>query len=76
MCIKSLARKSVVIDLQKSNSDVDQLAGRLGGGCYFFHVEENFITQAYLFSQESIAQQFLNAVQFFPEYISGKLDSI
>jgi hypothetical protein len=76
MCLQSLQRKSVILDIQKSNSDIDQLAGRLGGNCYFFYVEENSIRQAYLFSQESIAQQFLNAVQFFPEYISAKLDSI
>ncbi|MEA5489297.1 MULTISPECIES: hypothetical protein [Pseudanabaena] len=62
--------------MNKSSVDVDQLAGRLGGNCYFFYVGSDSITQAFVFSKELIAQQFLNAVQFFPEFLSGKLDSI
>jgi len=74
MCNPSLARKSVSVHLNKSSVDIDQLAGRLGGGCYFFYVGDGFIAQSFLFSEEKIATQFLNNVQFSPEFISGKID--
>lgn len=74
MCNPSLARKSVSVDLNKSSVEIDQLAGRLGGNCYFLHVGGGCITQSFLFSEETIAQQFLNNVQFSPEFISGKID--
>lgn len=74
MCIKSLQRKSISILITKSNADIDQLAGRLGGNCYFYHLGEDGLTQAYLFESESCAEQFLNAVQFFDEFISVNAD--
>lgn len=74
MCINSLARKSVSILIQKSSVGIDQLAGRLGGNCYFYHLDTEGITQAFLFTEESYAEQFMNAVQSFPEFISSKFD--
>lgn len=75
MCIQSLARKSVSILIDKSSADIDQLAGRLGGNCYFSYVGSDGVTQAFLFNQESYAEQFLSSVKAFPELISAKFDS-
>jgi|694.fasta_scaffold13897_9 hypothetical protein len=74
MCIASLARKSVSILIQKSSVGIDQLAGRLGGNCYFYHLGAEGVTQAFLFEKESYAEQFLISVKDFPEYISGSVD--
>ena len=76
MCMQSLQRKSVSILITKSSADIDQLAGRLGGNCYFYYTGSDGVSQAYLFNQESSAEQFLNAVQFFPEYISANADCV
>jgi len=76
MCIQSLQRKSVSILISKSSVEIDQLAGRLGGNCYFYRLDKDGATQAFLFNQESSAEQFLNAVQFFDEFISASLDCV
>ena len=67
MCIKSLARKSVCVYLERSSVHVDQLAGRLGGNCYMCFVGDELITQGFLFNQESFAQQFYEAVEYLPD---------
>ena len=74
--MKSLQRKSVCINLNKSSIDVDQLAGRLGGNCYFYYLGKDGATQNFLFEQESSAQQFINAVQFYSEFISAEIESL
>ena len=66
MCNSSLQRKSVCVYLEKSSVDVDQLAGRLRGNCYMWFVGEELITQAFLFNQESFAEQFYKAVDHLP----------
>lgn len=75
MCIQSLSRKSVSILIQKSSADIDQLAARFGGACYFYHLGHDGLTQSFLFRQESFAEQFLVSVKVFPEFISGSFDS-
>lgn len=70
MCNRSLQRKSVFVYLNKSSVEsveIDQLARRLGGNCYEFFVGEDLITQAFLFNQESLADQFYKAVEYLPE---------
>lgn len=75
MCIQSLQRKSVSILISESSADIDQLAGKLGGSCYFCHLGHEGVTQSFLFRQESFAEQFLASVKVFPEFISGSVDS-
>lgn len=53
--------------LNKSSVEVDQLARKLGGNCYMLFVGEQLITQAFLFNQESFADQFYKAVGYLPE---------
>jgi len=67
MCNPSLARKSVCVYLEKSSVEVDQLAGKLGGNCYDWFVGDELITQAFLFNQESFAQEFYKAVEHLPD---------
>ncbi len=67
MCNQSLQRKSVCVYLEKSSVEVDQLAGRLGGNCYMWYVGEELITQAFLFNQQSFAEQFYKAVEHLPD---------
>lgn len=68
MCNRSLQCKSVCVYLNKSSGEVDQLAGN----CYMVFVGEQLITQAFLFNQESFADQFYKAVEYLPEVFAVK----
>lgn len=64
MCLESLARRSVFVELEKSNVDVDQLLGRLVN-VYMMFVEDGVLRQSYLFSLESNASKFFRQVFSF-----------
>lgn len=75
MCIQSLARKSISVLLKRSTVGIDQLAGRLGGNCYFYHLGTEGVTQTFLFESEGNAHKFFEqALENFPEVISATYD--
>ena len=75
MCIQSLQRKSISILIQKSSADIDQLAGRLGGNCYFYHLGTDGVTQSFLFTEDTydraVAEAYATLVTS-PSYLSRK----
>ncbi|MCA6508853.1 MAG: hypothetical protein IM565_02260 [Pseudanabaena sp. M109S1SP2A07QC] len=64
---KSLQRKSVCVYLEQSSVEVDQIAARFRGNCYDWFVGEELITQAFVFNQESFAEEFYKAVEHLPD---------
>jgi len=75
MCISSLQHKSVSVFLKKTSADIDQLAGRLGGNCYFYHLGHDGVTQSFLFESEANAHKFFEqALEGFPEVLSATYD--